>query len=737
VKLPFLSLLLIVFIIISTPKILTGQNDTLKTRPKIGLVLSGGGAKGLMHIGVLKLIEKHNIPIDYITGTSMGSIVGALYSIGYSASEIERIAKNLDWEGVFDGSTKRRLISIEEKDQEGKYVIEVPVKKGIPVIPTGLISGQKLEMELAKITWSVHDVDNFSKFPIPFACIATDIETGKAVVLKKGYLPDALRASMAIPSVFTAVEIDNKLLVDGGLVKNFPVSNAIEMGADIIIGVDVQAPLYTKKELTSMLKIMEQAASFINDKSTKEESKLVDILIKPNIEGYDASSFGAVDSLLVRGEEAALLQEQKFVELKKQLDLYADSTKAIRTPPTLYSIFINKVRFEGLSKVSKATVKSRLQIKDSSWVSLKDIEKGVAKIYGSKYFEKVNYRIEQNEKGSTDLIIRIEEQPFTIYKIGINYNNYFDASLLLNGTYRNIIGEGSRLLLSGKLGSHPEFMVDYSIFTPWKPSIGFRLNAQYYNSDEIYYGITDSLSIEIGNNSFIGMAGFASSISNSLLFTLGARVYYKRLNSKNANLSLTVPESSGLSFFSSLNLDTYDRNVYPNKGALLFMSGEYVFKELKELDLNFTTKYWKFLLNYNQYFPLGKRLVYQHFVTGAISLADNLLYSDRFFMGGEINYKNHIFPLTGYRFMEIMSHNIGVAGVGLRYEPWQGKYVFLDGNAGIAENSLDDLIKPSEVYYGGSFGIGIKTVIGPIEYKISTNSFNHKVNHWIQIGYRF
>ena len=354
-KLLFTSLLICIINISFNTSTIEAQSDSLKTRPKIGLVLSGGGAKGVAHIGVLKLIEKHEIPIDYITGTSMGSIIGALYAIGYSANEIEKIARSMDWDEIFDGSTKRRLISIEEKDQEGKYVIEVPVKKGIPIIPTGLISGQKLEMELTKITWSVHGVNDFSKFPIPFACIAANIETGEAVVLNKGYLPDAIRASMAIPSVFTAVELDNKLLVDGGLIRNFPVSDARNMGADIIIGVDVQAPLYKKEELTSMLKIMEQAASFINDESTSKETELVDILIKPNIEGYDASSFDDVDSLLARGEKAAILKEKLFIELKQKLDSYTVESKVIRSPPSLYSIFINKVKYEGLNKVSKAT----------------------------------------------------------------------------------------------------------------------------------------------------------------------------------------------------------------------------------------------------------------------------------------------------------------------------------------------------------------------------------------------
>lgn len=716
---------------------LFAQTDSIKHRPKIGLVLSGGGAKGLAHIGVLKMIEKYNIPIDYITGTSMGSIIGALYSIGYSADQIEKIAASMNWDEIFDGSTKRRLISIEEKDQEGKFVLEVPVKKGMPVIPTGLISGQKLEMELANITWSVHSVNDFSKLPIPFACIATDIETGKAVVLNKGYLPDAIRASMAIPSVFTAVEIDGHLLVDGGLVRNFPVSDAREMGADIIIGVDVQAPLYKKEQLNSMLKIMEQAASFLNDETNKEQTKLVDILIKPNIEGYDASSFSDADTLIDRGEIAAQKNEYKFIELKNKLSRYPDNTKQIRTPPSLYSIFIHKVKYEGLKKVSKGLVESKLHIKDSSWVTLSDIEKGVAMVYGSKYFEKVNYRIVQEGDNVTDLVIRVTEQPFSIYKIGINYNYYFNASLLLNGTYRNILGEGSRLILSTKLGADPEFLFDYTIFTKWRPSVGFRLQGEYYNLEETVYGIWDSLNISINNNSFFGRIGFASSISNSLLFSLGGEVSYKKLEPTNIQISNSLPERTGIKLFSLLKLDTYDRNIYPTNGALFLLNVGYMLGELKKTDADFDKRYWQFSLNYQQYFQLGEKLNYHHFIMAGASLADSLFYNDRFFLGGQINFKNYVFPLKGYRFMELMGQDVVSAGMAFRYEPWNGKFIFLEGNAGIAENKLEKLIEPGQIYYGGSLGFGLRTVIGPIEYKISVNSSDVRVNHWIQIGYYF
>ncbi len=717
---------------------LSAQSGSLANRPKIGLVLSGGGAKGMAEIATLRLIEKYDIPIDYITGTSIGSVVGALYAMGYSADNIEHIARNMKWQEMFTSEIKRRLISIEEKNEEGRYLLEVPVKKWKPIISTGLISGQKIEMELAKITWSAHGVSDFSKLPIPFACVATDIVKGKPVLLNKGYLPDAIRASMSIPSILNAFEIDGKLLVDGGLVNNFPVSYVKEMGADIVIGVIVQSDLYSKKELNSMLKIMEQAASFENERITKEEIKKVDLLIAPNIEGFDAGSFSdtEIDTLFERGKQAALSKEKEFKELSDRLKKYKYKRKPIISPTNLYSIFINEVRYEGLKKVSKSLVKSKLQIKDSSWVTLKDIERGVAMVYGSRYFEKVNYRIVQ-EKNRTILVIKVTEQAFSMYKVGANFNNYFNTSLMLNGTYRNILGEGSKLMLTAKLGNQTEFAANYYIFTSLKPSVGLQLNVEYYNIEETFYNFTDSLNLKLNNDVFQGNIGFASTLSNSMMVGAGAQIFYKSLKSQDVRLSFEKPYRSAISAFGYLKMDTYDVSVYTNEGVSLELAASYIFGELNKTDNYYDKKYWKFLLNYSQYFRISKRLNYRHFITGAATLNNELFFSERYFLGGSINFKNYIFPLEGFRFMEIMGQNVASAGVSLRYEPWHGKFIFINGNAGIAENNISNLLTPSKLYFGTAFGLGIRTVIGPVEYRISINNVNRDVNHWLQIGYNF
>lgn len=228
------------------------------SRPKIGLTLSGGGAKGLAHIGILQAIDSAGLKIDYITGTSMGSIMGAMYAVGYSGDSIENLSRPLDWNLLFSTSPQLDAIGIEEKSEYQKYALEVPFVDGKFKIGKGIIEGQELWMKMSEVFEPVYNITDFSKFSIPFKCIGTDLETGNAVEMDHGNIVTAIRASMAIPSVFTPVQYDDKLLVDGGVVNNFPVLDAKKMGAEYMIGVNVGSGLLKANELHSALDILLQ-----------------------------------------------------------------------------------------------------------------------------------------------------------------------------------------------------------------------------------------------------------------------------------------------------------------------------------------------------------------------------------------------------------------------------------------------------------------------------------------------
>ena len=446
--------LFITFLVLALHSLVYSIEDRRNTT-KVGLVLSGGGAKGIAHVGVLKVLEQAGIQVDVVTGTSMGSIIGGLYAIGYDAQSIEKVILGQNWVSLFNDKTERRHISILEKDLSSRYVGGFPLYKRKINLPTGLLAGQNVSALLSRLTWPVYDVDNFDNFQRPFRCVATDIETGDAVVFKSGYLPEAIRASMAIPSVFTPVEHNGKLLIDGGLTRNLPVQEALDMGANFIIAVDVGNPLYPKEQLYSLAKILTQAINFRIVASTKEQEKLCNILIRPAIEEYTIADFFEADSLIARGESAARIILPQLQHLADSLRLY-QSAKTFFPPAQLDSFYVSDIKIIGLNKVSRQLVEAKIALDVPQTISPAELEKIIDRLYGSLYFERVTCQFETQEIG-VRLIIRVVEKVVNRLNFGLNYSTQHDAGILLNATFRNLMGHGTKLSIDSRLGHSREF----------------------------------------------------------------------------------------------------------------------------------------------------------------------------------------------------------------------------------------------------------------------------------------
>ncbi|MGD8698881.1 MAG: patatin-like phospholipase family protein, partial [Gemmatimonadales bacterium] len=272
---------------------------------KLGLVLSGGSARGFAHIGVIRVLDRAGLEFDVVTGTSMGSIIGALHATGYSPGLMLHVAASADWDELFDDNALRQNLPLERKAEVDRLVFTVPIRRGRPTLPGGFIAGQRIGQFFALLTWQAHPVRDFRALPIDFAAVATDAETGEAVRLQEGYLPEALRASSAIPSVFAPVEIDGRLLTDGGVSRNLPAEDARALGADFLVCSDVSKPLMPADSLNNLLAVLDQTIGYRGWESTLRQRQLCDVLILPDITGLSSTAFDKAEAWAARGDSAA------------------------------------------------------------------------------------------------------------------------------------------------------------------------------------------------------------------------------------------------------------------------------------------------------------------------------------------------------------------------------------------------------------------------------------------------
>ncbi len=410
-------------------------------RPKIGLVLGGGGAKGLAHIPVLKQLDELSIPIDYIAGTSAGGIIGALYALGYSGAELERVAAAIHWEDIFVDRPPRSMLPFFEREADGRYQLEFFFKRGVPAAPRGLVYGQKFSLFFSQLTFPVDGEIDFDLLPVPFRCVTVDLITGKEVVLGKGSLARAMRATMAIPTIFTPVEWEGRLLVDGGLLNNLPVDVVKDMGADIVIAVDLCGPLSGRDDLGSADKILSQSLRIVEIEQKKKNAELVDILIVPDMRGLSSSDFFFPDKLAKikeKGEEAASKSLPALAALKKKYGLERSPETGEKFPKSerQEKFFLERIIFSGNNNLPASVISSAFGLKRGDPVDGPAISRQVLKLYALGYFENVESSVFTAGQDRIELRLQVKEFPRAKLRIGISYNN-FRKLVTTSGLYLN------------------------------------------------------------------------------------------------------------------------------------------------------------------------------------------------------------------------------------------------------------------------------------------------------------
>ena len=710
-------------------------------RKKVGLVLSGGGAKGVAHIGVLKVLEEAGVPIDYIVGTSMGSIVGGLYAIGYDAEAMDSLVRCQNWSFLLSDKVYRYNLPFSEKETTEKYLLSVPIrKKGGIALPSGFISGQNIYNLFSDLTIGYHDSLDFSQLPIPFACVASNLVDGKDVVLDRGNLPLCLRASMAIPGVFAPVRQDGMVLVDGGVSNNFPVDVARQMGADIIIGVDVQSDLKDAVGLESVTGIVDQLVSFLGIQKYEDNKRLVDIYIKPDVTPYSAGSFSrdAIDTLIARGESVARAQWGELMALKRELGVgETESAEMARTRVEMVdTIPVRRIYFTGINERDEKWLRRQTRIKENSLVTQDDLHQAIAELYGIGAFSSVNYRLHNAAGFAYDLELVLRMKSMSSLNLGFRFDTEEMAAILVNSTFTHRDLRGSRLSLTGRLSMNPYVKLEYSLGSTflWRFTLGYMFR---YSDVDVYSrgDKTDNVAFSYHR----GELGVSDIYYRNFRLQLGLRYEYFDYDSfmfSAAGHNLYVKPEGFVSYYGSLHLETFDKRYFPEQGVSL-KAGYSLYTD-NFVTYDGGTPFSALSLDLQTVVPITRRVKLLPSIYGRVLIGNTVPYPYLNYMGGTVEgrYVEQQLPFTGIRYAEAFKNSVVVGKLNLRYRLGRNHYLTMVGNYAKQEDNFFDILGGDDIW-GGGVGYSYNSIVGPIDFLFSTSNWTKKLGFYFNLGFYF
>ena len=688
-------------------------------RKKVGVVLSGGGAKGVAHIGVLKVLEKAGIPVDVIVGTSMGSIVGGLYAIGYSADQLDSLVRVQDWMFLLSDKVNRYDLPFGEKEQDGKYLLSVPFDRG-KKRPSGFISGQNVYNLFSDLTIGYHDSLDFLQLPIPFACVAADMFHREEIVMKGGNLVQAMRASMAIPGVFTPVRTGDRVLVDGGILNNFPTDVARELGAEIVIGVDVQADLMKEDKLESVSGVIPQIINLLCMNKHEANVKLADLVIRPDMKGYTAASFSAraIDSLLARGKVAALQQWSEIMRVKELIGESENVDNEIPKARQPEKIAIRNVIIRGLSLREEGWVRRKMRIEENSEITLNDIHREIAILYGTKAFVAVNYRLLGT--APYDLELSLKSNPMST----------------LNTTLNNRSLRGSQLALTGRLSKNPCVKLEYSLENTFLR--GFNLAYMFRYNDVDYYRKGKKTN-NVTYRYHAGELGLSSLYLRNFKFKVGLRYEYFDYNSllfSNEDEVMSVRPEGFFSYYGVAELDTYDRRFYPSRGVSLEAAYSLYTDNLATYDGG--SPFSALSVRFCPVVSLSDRLKLLPSAFGRVLIGHDPAYSYFNNLGGTEfgRYNTQQMPFVGINHVEVFENAVIVGKLEFRQRMGRKHYLSVIGNYALQDDNFFDLFGRKGIW-GGGIGYSRDSMLGPIDLVFTFSDWSEKLGCYFNLGFYF
>lgn len=733
----FLFVSLLFFTQISLGQDISQENS----RPKIGLVLSGGGAKGLAHVGVLKVIDSLGIKIDYISGTSMGAVVGGLYASGYTGKQLDSIFSSVNVDALLQDFTPRDSKSFYEKRNDELYALTLPFNKFKIGLPSGLSKGLYNFNLLSGLTLHVSHIKDFSQLPIPFLCIATDVETGEKVVLDHGVLAQAVLASGAIPTLYNPVEINGRLLIDGGVVDNYPVDELKKRGVDFIIGVDVQEGLKSREQLQEVTSVLAQINNFSMIEKMEANRALTNIYIKPDIKGFTVVAFDKGKEIIRKGNEKAIEHVRELAVLANPL-YRLEPVKIVQD-----SLLIKEININKLENFTRAYVVGKLKFKKNSKISFEQLKKGVLNLNATQNFSSINYSFEKMHEGEKLNLNLKENNINTFLKFGLHYDDLYKSGVLINFTKKNLLVKNDVASLDLVLGDNIRYNFDYYIDNGFYWSLGFNSKLTTFNrnvtSDINEAVLFSDLGVSSINVDFFDLSNQAYlQTIFAQKFSIGAGLEYKFLKLESETLDEDDPifENSGyLSVFGFMKYDSFDQKYFPRKGWNLNT-------EIKSYlySTDYTNQFERFSIlkaDFGLAQNIYKKTTLKLQTEGGFAIGERSISYFDFILGGYgFQQVNNIKPFLGYDFLNLAGDSYVKLLLTADYEIFKKHHLnFIANFANVGDRIFESvdtwLSKPK--YTGYSFGYGFETVIGPIEIKHSWSPETGDHFTWFSVGFWF
>lgn len=724
-------------------------SETTTTRPKVGLVMSGGGAKGFAYIGILKVLEEVNMPVDYVGGSSMGAITAALYSVGYSAETIKEIIRDQNWDALISDKQERQYISYEEKLFGDKYIYTMPIHDKVFSLSQSINSSFNIDLILNRLFASAAHITDFNDLPVPFLCIGVDLLTGEPVVLREGNVARAVRASMAIPGYFPPTKYDGKYLIDGGVINNYPAEQVKAMGADIIIGADTQTGLKKNiEDIGSMTAVLDQVIGFNRVEANKKGYEITDYHIKIGMP-YEMLDFDMFDSIIAVGERVA---REHYTELKALADSLNSLDMAVSKRTYLVpvdSVQVNKVLWSEMSLKHGDKYHLGFQEMNKQKVALSDLENKMLLLNGTRNFNELRYEFIPGDGEGLNVEIEASDVNKGSLAVGLHYDQTYSGSILLNLTYRNLKGGRSKIFTDFVLGQNPRLKSMFIINNGLKP--GFGMEADFYSLDFSQYQSGEKIN-QWDFDSYSFSAFMPMTFRNDFMFKLGMEYELFRFKQEVVVDSTFAAydnfESYG-NLFATFNYDSRNKAHFATKGQLLELKLQHVFPFSDQWD-DLLSNGTIITGRYNAYLRITDKLVYQPELFLGYTYSDEIsddgsdsgqkfaTVQHMFAFGGTNpnNYVDSHISFTGLKYMERFGLFAGKLSTNFEYNFYPKLYASLLADIGAMEDRIMD-VEDAEFLLGYGAKLSYSSAVGPIDLVFSSSNVDTSLNVFFNLGFWF